>query len=119
LLDHHFRSLVLAFAEVVVPDPALRNGEVQGRPVVVGEGAPHRVVVVESDRVIDPHVLHRAADVAEFVLEPEFGGVNPDHDQPVARVSAGPGAYVGKLAQPVDAGVGPEVDQDDLPAQVS
>ena len=98
LLDHHFRLLVFAFAEVVVPDAALRVGEVQGRPVVVGEGAPYRVVVVDRDRVIDPHVLHSAADVVEIVLEPEFGGVNPDHDQPVAGVSAGPGADVGKLA---------------------
>ena len=118
LLDDHFRLLVFAFAEVMMPDAPLRVGEVQGGPVVVGEGTPDRVVVVDRDRVVDPHVAHGAADIAEVVLEAELGGVHPDHDQPVIGVFPGPGPEVGKLAEPVDAGVGPEVDQDDLPVQV-
>jgi hypothetical protein len=71
LLDDLFRLPVLAFAEVVVPDLPLRVGEVQGGPVVVGDGAPYRVVIVDRGRVIDPHVRHGAADVAEVVLEAE------------------------------------------------
>ena len=118
LLDDHFRLLVFAFAEVVVPDAPLRVGEVQGGPVVIVEGAPYRVVVVERDRIIDPHVVHSAADVGKFVLEAELGGVHPDHGQAVIGVLPGPGAEVGELAEPVDAGVSPEVDERDLSLQV-
>jgi len=117
LLDDHFRLLVFAFAEVVVPDAALRVGEVQGRPVVVAEGTPYRVVVVDRDRVTDPHVPLGAADVVGVVLERELGCVHADHDQPEAGVFPGPGAEVGELAEPVDAGVGPEAGQDDVPPQ--
>ena len=39
LLDDHFRLLVFAFAEVVVPDAPLRVGEAEGGPVLVDEGA--------------------------------------------------------------------------------
>ena len=117
LLDDHFRLLVLAFAEVVVAQAPLGVGEVQGGPVVVGEGTPYRVVVVGRDRVVDPQVAHGAAHVGEVVLEAELGGVHPDHDEPVTGVLPGPGAQVGKLAEPVDAGVGPEVDEDDLSLQ--
>src|SRR2546423_11946219 len=83
LLDDHLRLLVLALAEVMMPDPPLRVGEVQRGPVVVVEGGPYPVVVVDRDRVIDPHVTHGAADVLRIVLEPELGGVHADHDQPV------------------------------------
>jgi hypothetical protein len=118
LLDHHFRLLVFAFAEVVMPYAPLRVGEVQGGPVVVVEGTPDRVVVVDRYRVVDPHVAYGAADVAEVVLEAELRRVYPDYDQSVIGVFPGPGSEVGKLAEPVDTGVGPEVDEDDLPAQV-
>ena len=98
VLDHHFGLLVFAFAEVVMPDMPLRVSEVQGRPVVIGEGAPYRVVVVDRDRVVDPHVLHRPADVVGVVLELELGCMHADHDQPVAGVFPGPGADIGQLA---------------------
>src|SRR5262249_39177275 len=45
LLDDHFRLLVLAFAEVMMPDTALSVSEVQGWPVVIPERAPDGVVV--------------------------------------------------------------------------
>ena len=77
LLDDHFRLLVFAFAEVVVPDAPQRVGEIQGGPVVIVEGAPDRVVVVERDRIIDPHVPHGAADVVQVVLEAEPGVCTP------------------------------------------
>ena len=48
------------------------------------------------------------------VHTPEF---DFEHDQPLVVVPLGPGADIGKGAEPVDAGVGPEVDQDDLPSQ--
>ncbi len=102
----------------MVADLALGVDEVQRRPVVVVEGAPDCVVVVDRDRVVDPQVLDGSADVVEVVLEVELGGVDADHDQAVVPVLLGPGADIGQGAQPVDAGVGPEVDQHDPAAQV-
>jgi len=77
LLDDHLRLLVFALAEVVVPDPALRVGEVQRGSVVVAERGPYPVVVVGRDRVVDPHLLYGAPDVTGVVLEPELGVCTP------------------------------------------
>ena len=52
-------------------------------------------------------------DVGDVVLEVELRRVDADRGQPLVGVLGGPGAYVGQRAQPVDAGVGPEVDEDD------
>jgi hypothetical protein len=84
LLDHHLRLAVCTLAEVVMADTPLRVGEVEGGPVVVPEGQPHRVVVVGRDRVGDLHVLHGPADVTGAPLERELGCVDADHHQPVA-----------------------------------
>jgi hypothetical protein len=73
-------------------------GGVEGRPVVVVEGAPHRIVVADRDRVGDPQLPHGPADVVEVVLDVELGGVHADDDQPVVLVLLGPGADIGKLA---------------------
>ena len=43
--------------------------------------------------------------------------MDADHHQSLILVFLGPGADIGKRAQPVDAGVGPEIDEDDLSAQ--
>ena len=56
-LDHALRFLVASFAEVVVADDAVGVDEVERRPVVVVEGAPDRVVVVDRDRVVDRSLL--------------------------------------------------------------
>ena len=118
LLQDHLGLLIAALAEAMVADLALGVDEVEGRPVVVVEGSPDRVVVVDRDRVVDPQLLDGAADVVEVVLDVEFGGVDADDHQSLVGVLVGPGAEVGKGTEPVDAGVGPEVDQDDLAAQV-
>jgi hypothetical protein len=102
----------------MMPNPPLGIDEVQGRPVSVAEGIPDRVVVVDHDRIVDPQVLGGSADVVEVVLDVELRGVDAEHDQPLVLVVLGPGAEVGKGAEPVDAGVGPEVDQEDPAAQV-
>src|SRR3954465_13507553 len=110
--------LVFAFAEVVGPEASLGVGEVARGPVVVVAGSPYRIVVVDRDRVFDPQVTYGAVDVVRVVFESEFGGVYRDHRQIVIGVFFGPGAEVGQLAEPVDAGVGPEVDDYDLALQV-
>jgi hypothetical protein len=109
LLQDHLGLFVAALAKAMVSNPALVVDGVQGRPVVVVEGAPDPVVVVDRDRVVDTQVLDLSADVVEVVLDVELRGVHADHDQPLILVLLGPGADIGKGAKPVDAGVGPEL----------
>jgi hypothetical protein len=86
-LDDHFRLLVFAFADVVMPDPSLGVGEVERGPVVAGERTPDRVFVIEPDRVVDPRVLHGPADVPGVVLEGKPGGVHT-YDGGIGRPQA-------------------------------
>ena len=53
-------------------------------------------------------------DVGRHLLERVLGGVHADDLEPGGGVVLGPGLDVRKLALAVDAGVGPEVDEDDL-----
>jgi hypothetical protein len=53
LLDHHLGDLVLALAEVVEANLALRVCDVDRRPEVVGERSPHPVVAVHGDWPVD------------------------------------------------------------------
>ena len=114
----HLGRVVVALAEVVVADPPLGVGEVDRGPVVVVERGPDRVVAVDRDRIVDAQLLDRPADVADIVFDVELGCVHADHHEPVALVLLGPGTDVGQRAKPVDAGVGPEVDQHHPAAQV-
>ena len=117
LLDRHLRHGVFALAEVVVPDPSLCVGEVDRRPEVIGERPPDAVVVVERDRVGDLQGAGLRDDVVDVVLEVELGRVGADDRQPLLGVLGGPGADIGQRPEPVDAGVGPEVDEDDAAAR--
>jgi hypothetical protein len=87
-LDDPLGPVVVTLAEAVVANLPLGVDEVQRRPVVVGEGAPDRVVVVDRDRVVDPQVFDLSADVVEVVLEVELGRVDANHHQPVILVPA-------------------------------
>ncbi len=50
LLDHAFRLVVLAFAEVVVSNASLAVDEVVGRPILIVECLPDFVVAVDRNR---------------------------------------------------------------------
>jgi hypothetical protein len=100
-----------------VPDLPFRVRDVHGGPVVVREGTPDRVLGVERDRILDALVRSGPADVVGVPLERELGRVDADDDQSFVLVLLVPRADVAERAQPVDARVRPEVDQDDLPAQ--
>ena len=93
-LNDPFRTLVLALAEFVMPNHTLCVDEVLRGPIVVGEGLPDRVVVVERDRILDVHVVCGPTHVADVVLEPELGSVDADHDEAVRLVCVRPRADV-------------------------
>ena len=117
VLDDALRFLVAPFAEVLVADDPLPVDEIERRPVVVVEGAPDPVVVVDRDGVFDLPLLYRPAHEIDLVFERELRRVGSDHDQPVVSVGLRPRADIRLLAQPVDASERPEVDQDDAAAQ--
>jgi hypothetical protein len=118
LLDDPLAVLVSALAELVVSDPSVRVGDVRRRPVLVAERLPDRVVGVEGDRIFDVHVLRSLDDVVGVPFERELGRVDAHHDQPLIPVLLGPGADITERAEPVDARVRPEIDEDDLSLQV-
>ena len=100
----------------MLANPSPRIDEVEGRPVLVLEGAPDGVVVVDHHRIVDPHLLHGTTNVVDVAFEWELGSVHADHDE-LWPVLLRPGADIRKRAQPVDAGIGPEVDEHDFPGE--
>ena len=54
---------------MMMPNTPLRIDEIERRPILVAEGTPDDMVVVDRDRVIDPHVLHGPANVVEVLFE--------------------------------------------------
>ena len=72
---------VFALAKVMLANAAPRVDEVERRPILVLEGAPDGVVVVDHDRVVDPHLPHRPTDVVDVLFEWELGGVHADDDE--------------------------------------
>src|SRR5262245_38494397 len=114
-LDRRFDALVLALAEMPIAHAPLHVDEIQSRPSVVLERAPNRVFVVDRDGILDTHRLHRATDVLGVLLELELRRVHADYDEPLVAILLCPSANIRCGAQPVDAGVGPEVDEHDLP----
>src|SRR5208282_4695200 len=112
-----FRLAVVALPEGGVANIAVRVEQVVGRPVFVVVGVPRPLVVVLYDRVANAELFDRVLDIAGFLLEGELGRLHADDRQSVLAVGRVPRLQVGQRAYAVDAGVGPEVDQHDPPAQ--
>jgi hypothetical protein len=104
-----------AFPAINVTSSETLGGE--RRPVVVVEGAPDRISVVEHDRMRHVHRLHGAAHALPLAFERELGRVCTYDHQSVIAVRLRPSVDVRQGADPVDAGVGAELDGDDAPAQ--
>ena len=115
--DGGLRLTVLALPEALVAHLARRVDEVVRRPVLVAVGVPRVIAVVDGDRVGDAELLHRAFDVGGHVLEGKLRRVHSDDLQTVGTVTLVPGLDVGEAPLAVDAGIGPEVDQDNLATQ--
>jgi hypothetical protein len=94
----------------------LRIDEKERRPSLVPESAPNGVIVVDSDRIVDLHVFHGPANVGDVLFELELRGT-PITTKRWSFVFLGPGADIRQLPPPVDAGVGPEIDQNNLALQ--
>ncbi|MDQ3802851.1 MAG: hypothetical protein M3416_03230 [Acidobacteriota bacterium] len=56
-LNNLFRLFVIALAEMMMSNAPLRVYEIEGGPIVVLESTPYRIVVINRDRVNDPHLL--------------------------------------------------------------
>ena len=76
----------------------MRIDEIEGRPILVVEGPPYRIVVIDRDRIIDSHLLRGSAHVLDVFLKCELRRVHADHDESLILVFLGPGADVGKCA---------------------
>src|ERR1051325_6226901 len=100
-----------------MPNAALRIDEIQGRPMLIVERSPDRMLAVDGDRIIHTEPFHFAANIAQVLLKRELRRMHTDYDQTLVPVFFGPGADIRQRAQPVDARVGPEVDEDDLTTQ--
>ena len=118
LADDPLRKLIFALAEMVVADPPFAIDEIMGGPEAVFERAPQPEVVIERDGIVDAELGNRLADIGGFPLEREFRRVDADDDQAMLGITIMPGADVWQGAQAIDAGIGPEIDQDDLAAKL-
>jgi hypothetical protein len=94
-----------------------RIDKVISGPVLVVEAAPDLVVVIHRDRVDDAEILDRFAHVRFVFLEGKLRRMNADDHQAAVFVFLIPGFDVGQRAQAVDAGIGPEIDQNHFAAQ--
>ena len=116
--DRVLRLGVGPLAEVHEPHPTLGVDQVVGRPVLVVVRVPGRGVVVLHHGIGEAEVADRLLHVRGLLLERELGRVDADHGEPVLVVLLVPGLDVGQRADAVDAGVGPEVDEHDLPPEL-
>src|SRR5215213_6771431 len=72
-LNEPLALFVSALAELMVPDPSICVGDVDGRPISVVERAPDCVVVVECDGIINGHIRYRLAYVVDVVFNGNSG----------------------------------------------
>src|SRR6266436_5728913 len=86
LLNDSFRLFVFTFAELMMPDAPLRIDDIEGRPILVPESPPYRMVAIDRDRITDSHILGGSANVIDVFLECELRRVDTDHHQTLILV---------------------------------
>jgi len=93
LADDALGTVVPALAEMVVAHAPPGVDEIVGGLIVIVEGAPERIVVVERDRIGNAELPDRPAYIFGIALEREFGRMDADDDEPVWPVALGPGLH--------------------------
>src|SRR5512133_52707 len=115
-LDDNFRLIILALTKHGMAHAPFTIQEVERRPISVIETVPYHAVVVDRDGKGNAHVLRSPANVVDVLLKREFWRVDADHNQAVVFVFLRPSAHIRKLAPPVDAGISPELDENNFSA---
>jgi hypothetical protein len=54
------------------------------------------MLAIDRDGIVDPHALHRSANVVEVFLKYELRRVHADHHQSLILVPLGPSADIGQ-----------------------
>src|SRR2546421_4397406 len=98
LLNHPLRLFVFSLAEGMMSNVPLPIDEIEGRPILVVETPPYRIVVIDRDRIIHPHVLHGSGNVPDVLLKCELRRVHADRDQSLIPVFRRPRADIGQGA---------------------
>src|SRR3954463_13217038 len=102
---------------MMMANAPLSIDEVQGWPILISKGTPDDVIAIHGNRVADLHVANGPSNVVDIFFKRKLRCVDADDYEPLILVFLCPGTDIGKGAAPVDASVGPEVDEDDLAAQ--
>src|SRR5262245_53217987 len=119
VLDRLFDLVVLAFAGVLEDDEALLVDDVLGRPILILVRSPRCVIVVLRYRILDAVALDGSLDVAERLFARELRRVHTNNDEALVFVSLVEPLHVRQRVDAVVASIGPEIDEDDLAAQVA
>jgi hypothetical protein len=80
---------------------------------------PKPFQIVDSDRIVDAVAVGRGLDICDVVLETELRRMRANGYQTPVLVSVRPGPDIGQCPKAVDAGIGPEIDKNDLAAKTS
>src|ERR1700689_211352 len=106
-----FRFLIRALTEVVEADAPRGIDKVISGPVLIVKSTPDAIVVIHRHGIGDAEILHRFADVRFIFFKGKLWGMNADNYQAAVLVFLIPGPDIRQRAQAIDAGIGPEIDQ--------
>src|SRR5256886_2050423 len=115
--DHRLGLLVVALADVPVPDDPLPVHEDERGPGPDAEPLPDAEVVVLDDRVSHTELPRRVRDLLVRLLPEELGAVDADDGQPEGLKPLVPRPQLRDHVAAVDSAVGPELDEDHAAAQ--
>src|SRR5262249_1454471 len=97
--------------------PSARVDQNESRPGLHSESTPQHLICVIDDRMLDAIFANFLADVVCVLFGVELCRVNADHHEFIG-VLLFEKFEVGKYMVAIDATIGPEIEQDDLAAQV-
>src|ERR1035438_3992836 len=101
----------------MMTNPTLYISEVHRRPKLVIESAPDRIVVVDGNGVVDSHRIDCPLYIIDIRLKWKFWRMHADYYKAVFPVFLRPCAHVWERSSPVDAGIGPKIDEDNPSTQ--